>query len=158
MVVLQAEESSSAMLETFYMKISAQTLIILACTFAASSSLAQTVEETYLLCEGKMKNVLYGNVTNGVVPLTIVKVDGKITSVATNRQKFTLDRVDVSTQEHKGPVYVQLIVGEEKITLRMEVTETSKIADIVLQNSGQYTEQRMYGIFSGRCAPGKKVF
>ena len=146
------------MLETLYMKMKPQNLLILACTFTAVASPAQTNEETYLVCEGKIKNVLYGNVTSGVVPLTILKVDGKITSVATDRQKFTLDRVDVSTKEHKGPVYVQLIVSEEKITLRTEVTETSKIAETVLQNSGQYTDQRMFGIFSGRCTPGKKLF
>lgn len=140
------------------MKVKLPTFLILAGSFAAASALAQTNEETYLVCEGQMKNVLYGDVTHGVVPLTIFRVDGKITSVATERLKFTLEKVDISTKEHKGPVYVQLIVDEEKLTLRMEVTETSRVADTVLKNSGQYTEQRMFGVFSGRCAPGKKLF
>jgi hypothetical protein len=144
--------------ERWEMKFIVHALVFVASIIFTGVTHAQSEEETYLLCEGKIKNVMTGYESTEVKPLTLFKVDGKVKRVLKDGKAYTLEKVDIRRSEHKGPVYIQLIVDEDKLTLRMEVTETSQVADTVLYNSGSFKERRMFGAFSGRCAPSQKVF
>lgn len=114
--------------------------------------------KTLLLCEGEATSLVAGLGGKDRKTYEITKTGEKVTKVKSEYRTFTLEKVDVSTKENKGPIYVQLIVEPEKIILRTEVTEDKRMQETVLYNTGKYKDERWVGWSEGQCTTGKKAF
>jgi hypothetical protein len=119
-----------------------------------------TETETLLICEGDGTSLIALPGGNGKdrLTFTIIKIGDKVTKVKSDHGLYTLEKVDASTKEHKGPVYVQLIVEGDKLILRTEVTQDKVTRNTILFNTGKYTQDRVFGWSEGQCSVGKKAF
>ena len=125
--------------------------------FGCSQPITET--ETLLVCEGDAQSIIAGLGGKDQQTFTITKLGDKVIKVKAEHQTYTLDKIDVSTKENKGPIYVQLIVESDKLVLRSEITEDKNNRDTVLFNTGKYEQDRgLFGWAKGQCSVGKKAF
>ncbi|MDP2829542.1 MAG: hypothetical protein Q8O37_13150 [Sulfuricellaceae bacterium] len=131
--------------------------VVVLTLFGCSQPVTET--ETLLVCEGDATSIIAGFGGKDRQTFTITKVGDKVTKVKSEHQMYTLDKVDVSTKENKGPIYIQLIVESDKLVLRGEITEDRNNRDTILFNTGKYKDDRgLFGWVEGQCSVGKKAF
>ena len=117
-----------------------------------------TETETLLVCEGDATSIIAGLGGKDRTTFTITKIGDKVTKVKTEHHTYTLDKVDISTKENKGPIYIQLVVESDKLVLRSEITEDKRNSETILFNTGAYKQDRMFGWAEGQCTVSKKAF
>jgi hypothetical protein len=93
---------------------------------------------------------------------TITKVGEKIIKVSSKimnyTSEYTLNKVDVSVPGDKGPSYRQLIVENDKLILRTEITVDNRTSDFLLYNTGEYEVAGLGMSAKGLCSVSKKAF
>lgn len=114
--------------------------------------------ETLLVCEGEAKSIVRGMGGKQRSTYTITKIGGKVTKVKTEHATFTLEKVDISTKDNKGPIYLQLMVEPDRLILRAEITEDKRTSDTVLFNTGAYKQDQTFGWAEGQCSVAQKAF
>lgn len=117
-----------------------------------------TETETLLVCEGDATSLIAGFGGKERQTFTITKLGEKVTKVKTEHDTYTLEKIDVSTKDNKGPIYKQLIVEPDKLILRAEITEDKRTSETVLFNTGAYKQDQMLGWAEGQCTVAKKAF
>ena len=124
----------------------------------AGCSQPVTETETLLVCEGKASSIIAGMGGEDRQTFVITKLGDKVIKVKTEYELYTLERLDASTKENKGPIYKQLIVEPEKLILRTEITEDKRKSETILFNTGAFKQDRMFGWSEGQCTVAKKAF
>jgi hypothetical protein len=114
--------------------------------------------ETLLVCEGNATSLIAGFGGKVRQTFTITKLGDKVTKVKTEHDTYALEKVDVSTKDNKGPIYIQLIVEPDKLILRTEITEDKRTSETMLFNTGAYKQDQMLGWVEGQCTVAKKAF
>mgnify|MGYP001044711291 CR=1 FL=1 len=133
-------------------------MVLMGCNQSKNDIKIEKEVETLLVCEGVSQSIIAGLGGKQQTTFTLVKVGDKVVKVKTRHYTYTLDKVDVSTANNKGPIYIQLIADGDKIILRNEVTEDKRSLDTVIFNTGAYSQDQTLGWSEGQCTIGKKAF
>lgn len=134
--------------------ISVALLILSSLTACGSPQQPEIAAETMLVCDGVRDSGSPHTMT-----VTITKVGGKVVKAVDDWGVYTTSKVDARKNNHKEPVYQQLIVESSRIILRTEVTEDNNTNDTIIKNDGAYEFNSNPFVHAvGRCTVREKTF
>ncbi len=114
--------------------------------------------ETILVCSGTKSSIIAGVGGESKTNFLIYKIGDGVVRVKTEHSEFTKEKKDVRTPNHKGPVYIQLLVEPDKLILRTEVTEDKRTSDVEIHNTGKYIANYALSMEQGQCTTQNKAF